>query len=61
MHGVPSLYVWTPWSRCCGRCSADRLQQCGGCYRDDNEEETIVNDYFLYTDVQLHWIDAQRV
>jgi hypothetical protein len=25
----------------------------GGCYQDDHVEETIVNDYFLYTDVRL--------
>jgi hypothetical protein len=26
-----------------------------GCCRDDHEEETIVNDYFLYTDARLNW------
>jgi hypothetical protein len=28
------------------------------CYRDDHEEETIVIDYFLYTNVRLRWITA---
>jgi hypothetical protein len=29
---------------------------CGGSYWDDHEEETIVIDYFFYTDVRLCWI-----
>jgi hypothetical protein len=53
---IPSLYVWTPWRRGCGCCYADRLWQCGGCCRDDHEEETIMIDYFLYTDAWLRWI-----
>jgi hypothetical protein len=40
----------------CGlRRGADRLRQRGGCCRDDYEE-TIVNDYFIYTDTRLRWI-----
>jgi hypothetical protein len=53
---VLSLYVWTPWRGCYGCCCTDWLQRRGGCYRDDHKEETIVIDYFLYTDVWLHWI-----
>jgi predicted Fe-S protein YdhL (DUF1289 family) len=60
-RGVPSLYVWTSWKRCCGCCCANQLRYCEGCYRDDHEEETIMNDYFLYTNTQLRWIIAQTL
>jgi hypothetical protein len=28
----------------------------GGCCHDDHKEETIVIDYFIYTDARLRWI-----
>jgi hypothetical protein len=33
----------------------------GGCYWETHEEETIMIDYFLYTDAQLRWIAVQHV
>jgi hypothetical protein len=44
--------------RYCGCCCTDRLRLRGGCYRDNHKEETIVIDYFLYTDMRLCWIAA---
>jgi hypothetical protein len=29
---------------------------CAGCYYDDYKEETIVINYFLYSDARLRWI-----
>jgi hypothetical protein len=57
-RGVLFLYVWTPWRRCYGCCCGDQLRRCGGSCWDDYEEETIVIDYFIYTDTRLHWITA---
>jgi hypothetical protein len=55
---VLSLYVWTPCRRCYGCYCVDWLQRRRGCCRDDHEEEAIIIDYFIYTDVRLCWIDA---
>jgi hypothetical protein len=57
-RGVPSLYVSTPWGCYCSCYCADRLWWRGGCCWDEHEDETIVINSFLYTDVWLCWIAA---
>jgi hypothetical protein len=60
-RGVPSLYMWTLLWCCYGCCCTDWLWPCGGCYRDEHMEETIVINYFLYTDARLRWIVTPTV
>jgi hypothetical protein len=39
--------MWTLWRRCYGCFCIDQLRRCGGCCRDDHEEETIVGPLLL--------------